>query len=376
METNQIYELVNSIAKQTMGETAIEATDSASLVALGDSILSNVNMTEGFMNTLVERIGRTIVSFRKYNSQLAPIIKSDMEWGAIVQKIKVEMPEVVEDATYSLEDGKSVDMYIVRKPKAKQKFFAIRTPYSCYVSIQQKQLKAAFLNETAMGSFISAVFGEIRNKLELSIENNSRLCIANFMALTGTSQQINLVTNYNNITNAGLTAEKALYDEAFLRYAIGQMNMYSKKMRTMSTLYNKEGYVRFTPDSSQMFGLINEFQTAMETQVQYAAFHDDYVKKGANIEVPYWQSAQNPYDIKLKVRDGNDVDGTIKKKAVEIKNIVGFLFDKEALGSYRHEEEVLTTPINARGRYANTFWHEDQMWFNDLSENGIIFTLN
>lgn len=375
METNQIYALVNSIAKQTIGETAIEATDTATLVALGDTLLSSTSLTEGFMNTLVERIGRTIISFRKYNSQLAPIIKSDMEWGAIVQKIKVDMPEVVEDATYSLEEGKSVDMYVVRKPKAKQKFFAIRTPYSCFVSIQQKQLKAAFLNETAMGSFISAIYGEIKNKLELSIENNSRLCMANFMALTGAPQQINLVTNYNAIKATNLTAESALYDEQFLRYAIGQMNMYSKKMRTMSQLFNKEKYVRFTPDDSQMFALINEFQTAMETQVQYAAFHDDYVKKGANIEVPYWQAAQNPYDINLQVRDG--IDGAnIKKKAVEVKNIVGFLFDKEALGSYRHEEEVLTTPVNARGRYSNTFWHEEQMWFNDLSENGIIFTLN
>lgn len=375
MEVNQIYALVNSIAKQTIGETAIEATDTSTLVALGDTILSDTNTTEGFMNTLIERIGRTIISYRKYNSQLAPIIKSDMEWGAIVQKIKVEMPEVVEDATYSLEDGKSVDMYVVRRPKAKQKFFAIRTPYSCFISIQQKQLKAAFLNATTMGSFISAVFGEIKNKLELSIENNSRLCMANFMALTDTAQQINLVTNYNAIKGTNVTAESALYDEGFLRYAIGQMNMYSKKMRTMSQLFNKEKYTRFTPDCDQIFAIINEFQTAMETQVQYAAFHDDYVKKGANIEVPYWQATQNPYDIKLSVRDGVDDTG-IKKKAVEIKNIVGFLFDKEALGSYRQEEEVLTTPINARGRYANTFWHEEQMWFNDLSENGIIFTLN
>lgn len=375
MEINQIYSLVNAIAKQTIGETAIEATDTATLVALGDTILGSTTLTEGFMNTLVERIGRTIISHRKYQSQLAPIIKDDMEWGAIVQKIKVEMPDVVEDETYNLEDGKSVDMYVVRKPKAKQKFFAIRTPYSCYVSLQQKQLKAAFLNASAMGSFISAVFGEIRNKLELSIENNSRLCMANFMALTGKSQQIDLVTNYNAITGENVTADNAFYNEAFLRYAIGQMNLYSKKMRTMSQLYNKEQYTRFTADSDQMFALINEFQTAMETQVQYAAFHDDYVKKGANIEVPYWQAAQNPYDIKLSVRDGANDTG-IKRKAVEIKNIVGFIFDRDALGSYRHEEEVLTTPINARGRYSNTFWHEDQMWFNDLSENGIIFTLN
>ena len=121
-----------------------------------------------------------------------------------------------------------------------------------------------------------------------------------------------------------------------------------------------------------MFAIINEFQTAMETEVQYAAFHDDYVKKRANIELPYWQAAQKPLDISLKVYDGN----TTTKKDVTVNNVVGFLFDRDALGTFRKEEAVLTTPMNARGRYTNTFWHEQQMWFNDLSENGIIFTLN
>ena len=67
------------------------------------------------------------------------------------------------------------------------------------------------------------------------------------------------------------------------------------------------------------------------------------------------------------------VDSKVDKT---IENVVGVLFDREAIGTFRQEEKVLTTPVNARGAYYNTFWHEKQMWFNDMSENAVIFTLN
>ena len=41
MDTNQIYSLVNAVAQETMGESAIAATDSASLVAMGNAVLSS-----------------------------------------------------------------------------------------------------------------------------------------------------------------------------------------------------------------------------------------------------------------------------------------------------------------------------------------------
>lgn len=372
MTVDQIYELVNNVAKQTLGETAMQAVDTASLVALGDTVLSSTNSTENFLNTLVARIGKTIIAHRKYDNQLAPIVMDNMEWGAIVQKIRVLMPTVSEDESFELEDGETVDMYEISKPKTEQKLFYKKTAYQCHVTIQEFQLKEAFLSATAMGSFIAAVFGEVKNYLEYAIENLSRLTMVNYMALTGNAQRINLVTMYNAAKGANITADTALTNSAFLRYAIGQMNLYGKKMKTMSTLYNTEGKTRFTPDNKQMFAIINDFQTAMETEVQYAAFHDDYVKKRANIELPYWQAAKSPLDLHVKVFDG----ATTAKKEITVKNVVGFLFDRDALGTFRKEEAVLTTPMNAKGRYTNTFWHEQQMWFNDLSENGIIFTLN
>ena len=374
MDTNQIYELVNDVAQQTMGESALTASDTASLVAMGNAILSSSTNTEVFIDTLVQRIGRTMISYRPYKSQLGLMAVSDMTMGAIMQKIKVKMPSAVEDVTTQLIDGQSIDQYIVSKPRANQKLFVKRTPYTFYVTIQKKWLREAFTSETAMGSFIAAIYGEVENALELSQENLARLCMANFMATisTATNRVINLVTEYNTLKSASLDEDNALLDEGFLRYALGRMNNISKKMKTMSVLYNDGSETRHSPEGDQRFVSLVDFQTALETQVQWAAFHEQYVKKQNGIEVPYWQAAQSPMDINLVI-EGDDPE---QGESTTLSNIVAFIHDRDALGTYRKEVEVATTPLNARGLYTNQFWHMNDLYFNDVSENGVIFTLN
>ena len=65
-------------------------------------------------------------------------------------------------------------------------------------------------------------------------------------------------------------------------------------------------------------------------------------------------------------------DGVEKK----IDNVIGVIMDRNAAGIYKISERVATTPLNAAGLYYNTFYHEKQLWFNDLSENFVFFTLN
>jgi hypothetical protein len=375
MDTNQIFDIVNDAAQQTMGESAIVATDTASLVAMGNAILSSSANTECFIDTLVQRIGRTMISYRPYKSQLGLLAVSDMTMGAIMQKIKVKMPKAVEDVTTQLIDGQSIDQYIISKPKTTQKLFVKRTPYTFYVTIQKKWLREAFTSETAMGSFIAAIYGEVENALELSQENLARLCMANYMATisTATNRVVPLVSNYNAASGRTVpTGENAMLDEAFLRYALGRMNNIAKKMKTMSTLYNDGSETRHTPVADQRFVSLVDFQTALETQVQWAAFHEQYVEKQNGIEVPYWQAAKSPLDINLII-EGDDPE---QEESTTLSNIVAFIHDRDALGTYRKEVDVATTPLNARGMYTNQFWHMNDLYFNDVTENGIIFTLN
>ena len=103
--------------------------------------------------------------------------------------------------------------------------------------------------------------------------------------------------------------------------------------------------------------------------MQYAAFNEELISVDKTFEkMAFWQSAQTPGNISIeRASDGTETT---------INNIIGIVHDRDALGMYRRDEFVLTTPVNAAGAYYNQYWHEKQLWFNDLSENFVYFTLN
>lgn len=365
MPVKQIFDIVNEINTQAMGGelTIVNNTD---LIALGNKVLSSSTYTELFMNALTQRIGKTIISFRKYRNMFADLVISDFEYGNIVQKIKIEMPAVERDESYNLQNGVAVDHYKVRKPVAKQKLFTSETPWEIAVTVQREHLKSAFTSASEMGSFISAIFGEMQNKIELSYENLARNCVNNFIGeVAGTAQAINLLDKYNNETNADLTIATAKRSPEFLRYVIEQVKIVSDRMQSMTTIYNAEDATRHTPKELQRMYILSDFQRRMETVVEYAAFNEEYVKLDGYRTVPFWQSISAP--AKINVNKASD------SEAVELDNIIGVIFDRDALGTYKRDMWSRTTPFNAAGGYANTFYHSRDIWFNDLSENFVVF---
>lgn len=374
MTTQQIYALVNAVNSQAFGKTALAVTDLAGLVSLGNTVLSSNTNTEAFLNTLAQRIGRTIIDYRKYTNKLRGLVIDDFEYGAILQKIKIRMPEAEDDESYDLTDGQSVDHYKVSKPDVIQKLFVSRTPYQFHITIQREHLKEAFLSEVAMGSFISGVFGEVQNAIEKSLEDLGRSCINNFFAES--TKAVNLVTAYNTEmqlsgTDAIPAGIGALHTKEFVNYAMARINETIDKLEDMTSLFNDGTVERFTPAGEQRILVNSIFMRRAETVTQYAAFHDKFVNiDGAVVKTNFWQSSRAGEELDINIKRSSD--GT----AVNIENIIGCIHDRDALGIYKLQEDVLTSPVNAAGMYYNTYWHEKQLWFNDLSENFVYFTLN
>lgn len=377
MDTTQIYSIVNTSVSEAIGESALGPIDTKNLVSLGSVVLSSSTNTEAFLNTLAQRIGRTIFRYRMYNNKFKDLIVSDMQWGAILQKVRVEMPTAVADPMYELTDGESVDMYTVAKPKAHQKLFVTRTPYMFQITIQQQTLREAFLSPEAMGSFIALIFGEVKNAIELSLENLGRLTLSVCMSETadsGNYQRINLVTDYN--TERGLegdnalTAATAIYNADFLRYSIFRINHVIDMMQDMSVLFCDGTLPTFTPKEDMRIKVLSGFQRRLETIVEYAAFHDQFTSiDGSYSTVNFWQSEQTPSNIDILVRASMG-------DRVQINNIVACIYDRDACGIYQIDETVATSPMNSKGLYYNQHYHLKQGRFVDTSENCVLFTLN
>ena len=371
MTTEQIYTLVNTVNSQAFGHSAMVVTDTSSLISLGKTVLSSSTNTEAFLNTLAQRIGGTILRFREYRNKLNDMVLNDFEYGAILQKIKVHMPEAESDESYDLIDGNTVDHYKIAKPSVDQKLFVTRTPYQYHITIQRVHLKEAFMSPESMGAFIGIVFGEMRNAIEISLENLGRVTLATAIAEYSSSREIALVTDFNTEYNPtpALTAAEALHNEEFLRYAIMRMTNLIDMIQDASELYNDGTMVTFTPREDVRMKVISEFQRRIESNVLYAAFNKQFVDIPEGYKtLNFWQAEQTPYDINIT----RPSDST----ATAVNNVVAILYDRDAMGIYKIDEEVATSPVNAAGLYYNQYWHEKQLRFIDLSENGVIFTLN
>lgn len=372
MDTTQIYDLINDTVAQAIGRTDVTRLDTQGLISVGDVVLSSSTNTEAFLNVLAQRIGRTIYRFRDYNNKFKDMVVTDMQWGAILQKIKVKMPDAVSDPTYSLVNGESIDPYTVAKPDAVQKLFVTRTPYMFQITVQRETLREAFLSPESMGSFISLIFGEVRNAIELSLENLGRLTLCGAMSeVSQATQIVRLVTGYNTeyelSGDDALTATSCLRTPDFLRWAIGQINAKIDMIQDMSTLYNDGTVPTFTNRENMRIRVLSGFQRRLETVVEYAAFHDQFTSiDGQYSTINFWQGEKAPSNVSVK-KPSNGENFTEDY-------VVACIHDRDAFGIYQIDENVLSI-MNPKGQYVNQFWHEKQGRFVDTSENMIIFTL-
>jgi len=366
MPVEQIYGLVNDIAKQSNGMIPLATSDTSTLVSMGNAVLNTNATVEYFLNSLAQRIASNIIRFRRYPSKFTTLAWDDIKWGAAVSKIDIEVPEFEQSEVYNLTNGQSVDPWVVNKPIARQKMFIKETPYVLPLTIQRKLLQRAFTSPGDLESFISGVMGESQNRLTKALDNLARLSICNMVM--STPKVFDLVTIYNNMTgNTINTGVSALNDSDFLLWSVGYMNLISRRMSDASVDYNAEGKDRFTPFENQIMYTLADYETALQTKALSTTYNDKYVNLRSNETVSFWQASKDPFAIDVKA------EFPIRK---EEDNIIAVLFDEWALGTYRRETDVLTTPVNARAKYYNVFWHADQLWFNDLQENFVYFTLN
>ena len=389
LTATQIYTIVNEVAQQAMGSKTMAVVNNAGLVALGNTVLGSNETKNNFINALTDRIGRTIVSFRAYHSHFPDFERDAIEWGNILQKLKVAMPDAESDDSFNLADGKSVDQYKINKPKVNQLLFTNQAPWQTHITVHLDELEKAFVDSSAMGAFISSMFGEVQNRIELAMENLSIDCVNNFMAelikrkTQRPSRVINLVTEYN--TSMGLTGdralkpEEALNDSYFLSYFVRRVNTISSTMGYMTAgMYNDTAYAggdtqnsiysRHTPKSEQRMMLYIDLVNSLKTNVNSKAFNIKEVAIDIPFQtVPFWQSLKTPDGINIQPASG----GTSISQA----GVMGILFDREAMGTFKNKYTSLTSPINAAGKYYNVFYHMITMYYNDLTENAVVFLL-
>ena len=370
----QMYAVMNDVGKQTLGEKAVTVVDTQSFTSLGEKVLKSDTDTENFLNKLTDRIAKTVYTIRNYLGINKNLMREPFDYGVIVQKIHVEMPEAKENNAWKIgEQGYTPTYAPVIKPTVSQKLFNKLSTWEIDVTIPDFMLKTAFLNESSMATFIDAIFTAMNNAMVMCVDNNANLIRANFIGnkihSAQPTQAINLLKDYNTLTNANLTAASCLRDVDFLKWATMQISLWTKRMRVMSKLFNEDKNSKFTSEEYLVLDVLQDFASSTATFLQSDTYHKELVALPMYNEVPYWQGSGETFAFADTSKISVKIDGTTE---VTQGGIIAVAYDYNAIGTTINEPRS-TTERNNKDEYTNYYNKATIGCFNDLGENGIVF---
>ena len=376
MKITQIKDLVNSSLKEVDGTSILLKEDLSNVVDVGKDILDKDDI-DNFVKKLVDRVGKTVFNNRVYQGSAPSVLMDAWEYGSIVEKVDAELPNVEENDSWNLQDGKSYDQDIFYQPKVSAKFFNSKVTFDIPMSFTKMQVKSAFNSATELNSFISMLMTKVQNAMTLHLDGLIMKTINNFTAQVINSnkglQVVNLLKGYNDQTGQSLTSAKALTDPNFIKYANLMINTYRSRISQMSTLFNVGGVHKFTPKENQRLVILSDLASASKVYLESDTYNQQNVQLGSNYDtVPYWQGSGTSYNF----TDTSSIDVAIKDgastKEVKQSGILGVLFDTSALGVSCQNPRT-TTAVNARAEFYTNFNKYDAMYYNDLNENFVVF---
>ena len=386
MEVKQIYEIMNSMTNEYLGDSIVVAEDLSNIVELGQQF-ENVMGLDNYVRKLPDHVGRVIFVNRKYGGRAPSVLMDGWEYGSILEKISARIPEAVENEDWSLHDGESYDPNVFHAPDVIGEFWNKRTTFEIDMSITEDQVKSSFSSVTQLNGFLSMIQMQIENSLTIKLDALIMRTINNMIGETLYSEvpggtytgrtgvkAVNLLYLYNtemygSSTGSYLTADAALHTPEFIKFASMTMANYMDRIKVASTLFNIGGETRFTPDDLLHVVMLAEFKNAANIYLQSDTFHDEYTKLPDAESVAFWQGSGTNFAFS-STSEVNIV--TASGHAVDASGIIAVMFDRDALGVCNQERKV-NTHYNEKASFWNYFYKQFAGYFNDTNENFVVF---
>lgn len=389
MKMTQLFELVNLTTQEVLGAEAVVQEDLSNVVDIGNEIINSDNL-DNYVKKLVNHIGKVVFVNRLYAGGAPSVMMDSWEYGSILEKVSADLPEAEENESWNLVDGKTYNADIFYQPSVSAKFFNSKITFEIPMSFTERQVKESFSSAAQLNGFVSMLTTSVENAMTVKLDSLIMRTINNMIGETlvgelGTELEgvttvdytstgvraVNLLAGYNDKFTKELTADEALSDPEFIRYASYVIGLYGDRMSKISTLFNEGKKERFTPKGELHTVLLSEFGKSSQVYLASDTINDDNVALPNHETVPYWQGSGLDYSFsetsKIHIKTAGGVD-------VETSGVVGVMFDREALGVTNLDRRV-TTNYNPKAEFYTNFYKFDAGYYNDLNENFVVFFL-
>lgn len=380
MKVEQIYEIMNTVTGEALGEGTVLQEDLSNIVEIGDTI-QNVMGLDNYVRKLVDHIGRVIFVDRVYSGRTPSLLRDGWEYGSILEKIHTTLPEATENKSWELQDGQSYDPNVFYQPKVSVKFFNDAVTFEIPISITEQQVKSSFSNVNQLNGFLSMIRNSVQNSMTVKTDELIRRALNNFISeVVNTNDGITyvkLLTLYNKAkygesTSDYINADEFMRNKEAMQFAVNKFYNYIDRLSTMSTLFNLGHTQKFTPKDRLNVIFLSDFKNAIRTHLDSDTFHEEYLSLPNAETLVYWQGSGKDYAFAdtSKISVINSYGHT-----VEVSNVIGVMFDKDGVGVANQDTHV-TSNYNPKAEFWNEWVKSKMTLWNDNNENFVVFALN
>ena len=400
MKVTQLYTLINNVTKEILGATAVVNEDLSNVVDIGKAIFDQTSV-DNYVKKLVNHIGKVVFVNRAYAGGVPSVLMDSWEFGSVLQKVSMAMPDATENESWKLVDGQEYKQDVFTAPKIEAKFFNSKVTFEIPMSFTELQVKESFSSREQLNGFISMITTGVENSMTVKLDALIMRAINNMTGETivagigsgavgsvvldfskTSGRAVNLLKLYNDQSAAGdkVTVNTAMTNTKFIKFATYTLGVYADRMSKVSALFNVGGKERFTPADMRRCVLLSDFAKAAVTFLQADIQSPEMVSLPAHDAVPYWQGSGADYGlnsigkIDIKTAGGETVKVPFEGVGAGKKNaaILGVMFDRDAVGVANLDRRT-TTAYNAKAEFYNNWYKMDAGYYNDLNENFIVF---
>lgn len=381
MKVTQVYDILNTITRENLGESVVVNEDLSNVVEIGDEF-QNVIGLDNYVKKLNDHIGRMVFVDRVYKGRGYNVLRDGWEFGSILEKVTAKMPDAEESEVWQLTDRASYDPNIFYQPEVSTKFYNQRVTFEIPMSFTEEQVKSSFSNGVQMNAFFSMIYTAIANSITVKTDSLISRTVNTLIGETvydafkgqpitgaGNTRAINLLARFNSKYSANLTAEQAITNADFIKFASYTMANFIDRLKVMSTLFNVGGTEKFTPQDRMNVIMLSEFKNAAGSYLNSDTFHDAYVALPNAETVPYWQGSGLDYDfastskIDIKMPDNN---------TQVVTGVLAVIMDRDAC-AVTNENPRVTSQYNAKAEFFNEWHRWTAGYLIDLNENALVF---
>jgi hypothetical protein len=408
--------LMNALVHEALGEqSTIQKVDSSNFVSAGETVLATG--VENTLNALALVLGRRFMAVRPYRGKLNIInaINTGL-YSHRIAKISFYAREALASGDWNtqlnpdnLKDGvdntgsstsgheRTPSMWEQHQPHALEVYQGGSSVWEDSTTVYRQQLQQAFRDENTFNSFVSGIMVEKGNDIESQKEAFNRMTLCSYMAglydvdaVLDNGMAVNLTDAFNaenntSYTTAQLSVGGAHYKE-FLEFFVAFIKKLSANMEYRTVLRHwsvpkqfngvTHHILRHTPRDRQRLVLYRPFIIDAEAKILPEIFHDNLLRIENYEGVMFWQNPNAPMSIDFEpaIPDLAGTNAGLQTKGTEVKltNVIGVMYDVDAVMVDYQLDDALSTPVEARKRYYNVWWSFARNSIVDFTEQGIL----